>query len=332
MDTSQTVEQDIMDVLTEESAAYFRGDFDGLAQRWLQTDEARWIWSGPQTGTVVTVGWEDIGRKYKEGMAQLGGNFDAAEFLDRRNIQIRYSGDIAWVYYDQGLKKNDPGFRTQSDQKELKILHRVNGTWKIACIFIVAPSLMDETVAQVRLDENACVLRMSQAATVKLPEFSGLQIRGAQLRAKNSNSDVKLQSEIQTRLTLLKTGVPPSLINKDLQAVPLGTDDYSRPMHCWVYAEGGEIVVSFDTSKNTSERLDAAATTFGLSPVQRRLAAQLIEGGELQTIADASGVSVNTVKTHLRRMFEKTGTNDRASLIGALLSIERPAPSPPSLD
>jgi DNA-binding CsgD family transcriptional regulator len=35
-------------------------------------------------------------------------------------------------------------------------------------------------------------------------------------------------------------------------------------------------------------------------------------------------VSVNTLRTHLQRMFDRTGVRSQAALVGALLSVEMP--------
>ena len=322
----------IMAVVDGESAAYFRSDFEALTAYWVQSPEARWIWSGPQTGTMISVGWESVRAKFSEGMRTRPSNFDSHDFLDRRNIQICLSGDLAWVYYDQGLKQNHPNFHTQTDQKELKILHRIDGDWKLVCVSIVAPALMKDDVAQIRLSRQGNVVRMSEAAKRLLPNFQGLVVRGKRVHAAKRERDQHLQAEITSKLDGLKAGFPPSFVNKDLLAIPLGTDDYSRPLYCWVFVEGDELVITFDASQSVEERLDSAASVFKLSPTQRRLAGCLVKGLGLVDVADVLGVTINTAKTHLRRMFDKTGTHDQAGLLALLLSVDRPTRGPPRMD
>jgi DNA-binding CsgD family transcriptional regulator len=58
---------------------------------------------------------------------------------------------------------------------------------------------------------------------------------------------------------------------------------------------------------------------FALSRAEARLAAVLVKGYSLREAAEELGVSLSTVRTHLKRLFEKTGTNRQATLIRAFL-------------
>jgi DNA-binding CsgD family transcriptional regulator len=95
-------------------------------------------------------------------------------------------------------------------------------------------------------------------------------------------------------------------------------------MYCWVLSEQERILISFDDASLLRSRLDAAATTFGLSPAQLNLAELLASGQDLSNAAVNLGVSVNTVRTQLRRMFEKTQTHNQAALVSRLLNIQGP--------
>jgi DNA-binding CsgD family transcriptional regulator len=53
-----------------------------------------------------------------------------------------------------------------------------------------------------------------------------------------------------------------------------------------------------------------------------RLARLIVEGHELAAASGLLGVSVNTLRTQLQRMFDKTGQRSRAALVRALLSAE----------
>jgi DNA-binding CsgD family transcriptional regulator len=64
---------------------------------------------------------------------------------------------------------------------------------------------------------------------------------------------------------------------------------------------------------------------FALSHAEARLAAVLIKGCSLREASEELSVSLSTVRTHLKRLFEKTGTNRQATLIRAfLMSPARP--------
>lgn len=54
---------------------------------------------------------------------------------------------------------------------------------------------------------------------------------------------------------------------------------------------------------------------YGLTPAETRLAALLAQGHGLDTAGDALGIAVTTVRTHLQRLFDKTGTRRQADLV-----------------
>ena len=62
---------------------------------------------------------------------------------------------------------------------------------------------------------------------------------------------------------------------------------------------------------------------FDMTPAEARVASLIgMEGRTLQEVADYSGVSINTVKSQLRSVFEKTGTKRQAELVRLLVSAK----------
>ena len=62
-----------------------------------------------------------------------------------------------------------------------------------------------------------------------------------------------------------------------------------------------------------------ARVIYGLSPAQSRLAQEIADGHDL---AEASAnMGINTARTHLRRMFDKTGTHSQTGLLRMILSL-----------
>lgn len=61
---------------------------------------------------------------------------------------------------------------------------------------------------------------------------------------------------------------------------------------------------------------------YGLTPTEAALAARLAaHPASLRSTADALGIRVSTAKTHLQRIFEKTGTHRQAELVQLLLRM-----------
>jgi DNA-binding CsgD family transcriptional regulator len=111
---------------------------------------------------------------------------------------------------------------------------------------------------------------------------------------------------------------------EQVRAVQLGEDDMAVPLYCWVFLEDGKALVSFDDPQMLARRIGLAAEVYRLSPAQMRLGRHIVDGDDLAAASEALGVSVKTLRTHLQRMFDKTGTRSRATLVRALLSAEAP--------
>jgi len=54
---------------------------------------------------------------------------------------------------------------------------------------------------------------------------------------------------------------------------------------------------------------------FGLTPAEARLVLRLMSGDSLHSAAKALGIQYETVRTHLKSIFQKTGTRRQAELV-----------------
>lgn len=57
----------------------------------------------------------------------------------------------------------------------------------------------------------------------------------------------------------------------------------------------------------------------GLTPRERAVAEQLLRGAGTREICEALEISRDTLKTHLKRLYEKSGTTTRASFVAKML-------------
>jgi len=69
---------------------------------------------------------------------------------------------------------------------------------------------------------------------------------------------------------------------------------------------------------------DAFAQLYSLTQAELRVAMALIPGSTAQSAAEHLGISCNTVKTHLQRIFEKTSTSRQADLVALMLRTTPP--------
>jgi DNA-binding CsgD family transcriptional regulator len=190
---------------------------------------------------------------------------------------------------------------------------------------MIVPGIERNDTPCVELDRQGRISHINGLARERLPDHPGLIVSLDRVRARNRRFDADLQTEIKRVLELLSTNVAPGFIRRTVEPVPLGEDDCGHPIYCWVTYEQERVLVTFDDALQIKRRLDVAAGTYALSPAQRRLAELLAMGTDLARAAGELGVTVNTVRTQLRRMFDKTGTRNQTALISALLSVQRPA-------
>jgi DNA-binding CsgD family transcriptional regulator len=69
---------------------------------------------------------------------------------------------------------------------------------------------------------------------------------------------------------------------------------------------------------------EAIAKTFKLTPRELRVLLAIVEVGGVAETADALGIGPGTVKTHLLRVFAKTGTNRQAELVKLVAGFSNP--------
>jgi DNA-binding CsgD family transcriptional regulator len=69
---------------------------------------------------------------------------------------------------------------------------------------------------------------------------------------------------------------------------------------------------------------EAIAKLYGLTPSELRALLAVFEAGGVPNVAEALGISEDTAKTHLKRLFEKTGTNRQTDLVKLVAGFTGP--------
>jgi DNA-binding CsgD family transcriptional regulator len=317
-------EEEILAFLRSEQECFYRGDFDAFLDHWHHGPEVRRIISGPEVGTRIHTGWEDLLPKFVEGFRQFPQNFDARKLLRWDNIQVQVSGDMAWISYDLLMLRKVPGMQVPRFAHEIKIVQRFNGAWKLVCLMNVAPEIGRQDVPRIELSADGRLANINDLARECLGLRTGLIVSGDRVRAHNRSFDVGLQAAIKVRTERLATNLPRGFLGELASAVPLGEDDEGHPKFCWVDAEQERVLITFNDEFLLRGRLEDAAKVFGLSPAQLKLSVLLASGRDLAHAAKELGVSVNTVRTQARRMFEKTGAHNQAALVSLLLNAHGP--------
>lgn len=311
----------VLRVIEAESAAYLEKDYDAWAACWAHAPYVRrWV-STTRRGVDTWDGWERQGRPMKRFMAEHPDPSTAR--YRRESVNIRVANDMAWATFDQ---HSSGGSGPEADlpelNNELRILERHADGWKIVCICSLQRSLDHIASAVVQVDAQGAVISMNAAARTELHVSGRMVVRAGRLRAADRSADQRLQAAIRWA-GHRDDGMWP---RHGTLPVLLGGGDGEPIDLCWVAARHYQTYVFVRNDGMVEERLQAAATIYGITPAQLRVAQLTIAGHDLKVAAGLLGVSVATTRTQMERMFEKVGVHSQAALVRALLSVAAPLP------
>lgn len=324
MDESEADKAAIMAVIRAETGAWLQRDFEALASHWVQSPQSRIMTAFSSLGVRVDEGWDMIAARYKGIMERFPQKYDVAERIRWKNINIVVGQDMAWATYDQIAADTGDGLEIAGVQHELKVFHRVDGAWKIACIVLMQRTAEQASCPLIQVDADLRILWSNQKARDRMRGHPGLVAAAGHLRARRRESNYGLREAVRLAFNELMSQVPLNVARKQAWAVPLGEDDTAVPLYCWILLEDGKTMVSFDDVETLQRRIVSAREVFGLSPAQTELARLIVDGHDLAAASALLGVSINTLRTQLQRIFDKTGVRNRAALVRALLSAEAP--------
>ena len=311
----------IVAALKAETAAWQRRDLPGLAGHWVHAPETRLMTTFAGFGTVIVEGWDAIHSRYRALMEHAPEPRDPVAEPSLESLNVVASETMAWVSYDL-VSAQDDDLLPAGIQHELKIFQLVDGAWRIGCLVSTQSARERASRPLVEVGPDAAVLWMNQPARDRLGSHPGLLVSGGRLRARRRDRADGLVTAIGWAFNAVSG--PPERVAGQVRAVPLGERGSETPLLAWVGIEDGRVLVSFDDTSMLARRVQFAAELHGLSLAQTRLARQLVDGQDLAAIAEATGVSVNTIRTQLQRIFDKTGARNRAALTRVLLSIDTP--------
>lgn len=310
----------IIALIREETEAFHALDLDRWMACWIDSERAQEVMVDDDMGLVTNRGRDLIRESNKRAMSE-GLNCDAVAFT-QENHQVSISGDMAWVVYD-GSTTDSRG--TRHETFETRILERDADGWKIAYLGFIHrhPNVRDGN--RIAVDAEGRVIWASEAALARLKCHPGLTVSAGRLRARRPGWDSALQDAFHRAARLHGFFHQMDYMQETGRAfrcpVVLGEDDDGGIVTCTVTVRDGATYVDIADDQNISGRIGVASTIFGLSPAQIDLATQIAEGHPLTRAADHLGISPNTARTHLSRIYDKTGVNSQPALVRLLLSV-----------
>jgi DNA-binding CsgD family transcriptional regulator/PAS domain-containing protein len=173
------------------------------------------------------------------------------------------------------------------------------------------------------LDGEGQVILMNRMAEAILNQKDGLIFDRHGLRAARSSETTALRRLIQGAFRKNGTTRPGGTIaitrpsfKRPLSVLvtPSCSNDYLFP-----YKRAAAALFVSDPERAGESQPELLARLYGLTPAEARVASLLLEGLLLPAIADEFAISLNTAKTHAKRVYEKTTTRGQADLIQSVM-------------
>lgn len=125
----------IMQVIEDESTAFWNKDFDAYDACWVQESYVRTMGWWQDGGVTVIEGWEAHATSIRKLMADNPEPNPTSTQVRRENINLRVFKDVAWLTFDQfGEDTGDKRMDMPGLSRETRILEKHNGKWKIAYV------------------------------------------------------------------------------------------------------------------------------------------------------------------------------------------------------
>ena len=193
---------------------------------------------------------------------------------------------------------------------------------------VVTGALERLPLAVIFLDRRCRVIEMNQSARRIVEAGDGLKLDRGVLVAIDTRAEVQLQQMIFGAAAL-----DSGRLLQHGGALSLPRPEGRRPLSAMVAPTGvtgifpgsrsARVVVLIEEPTRRMTAPSAAfAKTFKLSPAETGLAARLVGGMSLRQAAAALGISEYTVRSHLKRVFAKTGVRRQAELVKRALTYE----------
>jgi DNA-binding CsgD family transcriptional regulator len=180
------------------------------------------------------------------------------------------------------------------------------------------------------VDRQGRVIHANAAGHALLAAGDVLANVGGRLAACDASTD-RLLHEIFTAagegdIAMGSKGIAVPLIGRNnvpyvIHALPLTSG--ARRHGGRTYAAAAALFVH-KAALQTPSAPEAIARAFGLTPTELRVLLALVEVGAAPAVAEALGVSTETVKTHLGRLYQKIGVGRQADLVKVVAGFAGP--------
>ena len=307
--------------IVSDFASYMARDKTRWETHWVQEDRFTSIVEcGP---LVVSHGYPAFRDNFFQAMDMSAK--PANPDVRRENLTIHVDGDRAWAHFEQIVTDTGDPILPPSFTYNVRLFERHDDGWKVVFHGVWSLPGREKLSPAIEVERDARVLWTNSAAVARLTTFPALTISHGKLRTARPRLQPELEEALVRASKLLpyvryreaerdpETGVEFPLL--------LGENDDGQLLVCKVQVHGSRIYVCFGDDDRIAHSIRSASIVFGLSDAQHRLALLTAGGLGLNDTAAEMGITVNTARTHLRRMYDKTGARNQAALLRTLLAV-----------
>jgi len=166
----------------------------------------------------------------------------------------------------------------------------------------------------VMLNENLQVFYTNKSANKILSGNSPLRLKDRQLICISSVTRRDIQAYIKEKTSMVFT------LNHNSEPLHLLLFPLNAQLSNNINNSTGSILFLFNTVHDSERIEEVVRTMYKLSPTEAKIAARLVFNPYLADISTSLGITYNTARTHLKRIYQKTDTNKLPSLIQKIVT------------
>jgi DNA-binding CsgD family transcriptional regulator len=179
------------------------------------------------------------------------------------------------------------------------------------------------------VDAGARILFANRVARVLLDTRDGLRLEAGALSASDADARRTLRGLIASCAAEANAGIDSGgnvalrrgegRLPLDALVTPIQPETAMAAIP-WTFSQRAiAIVLVSDPEREAQARVEDLRERFGFTPAEAAFALEIIKGDGRQATADRLGITVGTARSHLSRIFDKTGVRHQAELVRLLL-------------
>lgn len=175
---------------------------------------------------------------------------------------------------------------------------------------------------------NSRLLYANQAARDLMRENDAIRVVDGRLTMRDEEAAISLEAALSVasegpRLCERGSGIPALGSSGNRAVLHILPLQYGA-LRCTLDAEASVAIFMTQETTHAPPPTDALRVLYGLTPAEVRICELMLQGLTPSEISEQIGVAVSTARTHLLRIFQKTGTARQADLVRLVASLLLP--------